>query len=159
MKILLVGDNRTANNWGGRGGSIALYQMLEQDFDIEAVIYGNAFATGGNGLGHVNTLIPKRLRWVFEYMVSNRERRKLFDLYVKFEELLGAKNALSVNPSESADNIIRYRKKYSNLQEVYDKIDGVDAVVINGEGDLVFATPARQEVLFLLSHDRDGKDG
>lgn len=96
-------------------------------------------------------MMPKRFRWVFEYMVSNRERRKLFNWYVKFEELMGAKNCLSEDPAESADNIIRFRKKYPKLQAIYDKTEQVDAVVINGEGDLVFATPPRREALFLLA--------
>ena len=151
MKILFIGDNRTANNWGGRGGSIALYQMLEKEFDIGGVIYGNSFASGGAGIGYVNILTPNRFHWIFEHMVSGRERRKLFDWYVKFEELMGAKDSLSEDPVESADNIIRYRKGYPKFQEIYNKTEQADAVVINGEGDLVFATPPRREALFLLA--------
>ncbi len=40
MKILLVGDNRTSPNWGGRAVSIALHRLLSKRHTISGVVTG-----------------------------------------------------------------------------------------------------------------------
>ena len=150
MKVLLVGDNSTNPNWGGRGGSLALRQILEKRFDVCETIPGNMFHLGFGGVGYIQTFFPTRYNWIFSHFVANRDKRKLFDYYVRLEELFGARDFISPEPEESVENILRYKKKFRLLIEIYDKVRSVDLVVINGEGDMVFTTPPRREVLFLL---------
>jgi polysaccharide pyruvyl transferase WcaK-like protein len=150
MKALLVGDNSSNLNWGGRGGSLALRQVLSQRFDIRDIIPGSMFQLGSYGSGYIQTLLPQRYNWILMHLVANRRKRKLFEYYVRFEELFGAKDFISSEPEQSAENILRYRNKYSLLQEIYRQAYNADLLILNGEGDMVFTTPPRREALFLL---------
>lgn len=146
MNVLIVGDNSTYPNWGGRGASLALYQMLQVKFNVSGVITGADFHLKC----YVNTIFPSRYNWVFRHLCANRDRRKTFDYYLKFEEFFGAKDFVANDPAETANNIIRYRSKCKEIGEVYDKAQHADLIVIHGEGDVVFTTPPRREALFLL---------
>ncbi|BAQ64492.1 hypothetical protein GM3709_1257 [Geminocystis sp. NIES-3709] len=56
---------------------------------------------------------------------------------------------VGLSPQESAKKLIRYKDKSKILKEIYRKVNESDAIVINGEGDLIF-NPNRRTVLFLL---------
>jgi len=143
--ILLVGDNRTANNWGGRGASIALIDLLSRKFEIVGTLPGaNYFLHAGGG--YINVRAPL----LFEAARSRRERWPPFDWYVRFEECLGATSFVAEDPSETADNIVRYRGRYAPLEEVHALISKADALVINGEGDCVLTSPPRRIMLYML---------
>lgn len=150
MKSLLVGDNSVHTNWGGRGGSIALYQMLAEKFQISGVITGDTFLIQSAGFGYVNTLLPPRYNWLFLYALANRHKRKIYDYYIRIEEFWGAKDFIAHNPAETVENILRYKSSHKEIQEIYDKAQNADLIVIHGEGDVVFTTPPRREALFLL---------
>ncbi len=150
MKALLVGDNSTNPNWGGRGASIALYQMLADKFQITGTITGSTFSLYSAGFGYVNTLLPPRYNWLFLNLLAKRHNRKIFDYYIRMEELLGAKDFIAHDPVETVENILRYKSKHKEIQEVYDKAQNTDLLVIHGEGDVVFTTPPRREALLLL---------
>ena len=40
MRVAYVGDNRDQVNWGGRGQSIALWQLLARHFEITGIVPG-----------------------------------------------------------------------------------------------------------------------
>lgn len=150
MKVLLIGDNRTSPNWG-RGADIALFQLLSERFDVAATIPGSYFLLGSAGFGYVNTFTPARYGWVLLHMLFNRKRRKLFDWYMKLEEFWGAKDFINEDPGKSVDNLLRHKKRYRELSLIYDQAENADLIVVNGDGDVVFTTPPRRQVLFLLS--------
>jgi polysaccharide pyruvyl transferase WcaK-like protein len=150
MKALFVGDNSINMNWGGRGGSIALLKMLEEKFQISGIIQGNAFLLDNAGFGYVNTRMPSKYNWIFLYLLANRHRRKIFDVYVRLEEWLGAKDFIAHDPTETVENILRYKTGVTEIQEIYKKVQDADILIIHGEGDLVFTSPPRRTALFLL---------
>lgn len=164
MKALLVGDNTSNQNWGGRGASIALYQMLEEKFQITGTITGSTFLLPGSGwpiigrpflspdasFGYVNTLLPPRYNWLFHHIRARRHARKIYDYYIRLEELFGAKDFIAHDPAETVDNILCYKSKYKEIQEIYDKAQIADVLVIDGDGDVVFSTPPGRCSLFLL---------
>ena len=150
MKVLIVGDNSTNPNWGGRGGSLALFQMLDEKTRETDTIPGSWFQISSAGFGYVNTFLPSRYGWLYNNFVLNRKKRKLYDYYVRIEEFFGARDFIAHDPAETADNIIRYRSRYKEIQEIYEKAENADLLVIHGEGDVVFTTPPRREALFLL---------
>jgi polysaccharide pyruvyl transferase WcaK-like protein len=150
IKVLLVGDNSTNPNWGGRGASLALLQMLDERFQISGTVPGSAFQLASAGFGYVKTFFPKKYNWLFLNLVVNRQRRKLYDWYVRFEELCGAKDFIAHDPAETAENILRYKSRYWEIRELFDKVDNADLILIHGEGDIVFTTPPKREALFLL---------
>jgi len=67
MKALFVGDNSSHMNWGGRGGSIALLNMLSEKFQISGTITGNIFLLDEAGFGYVDTVMPPKYNWIFLY--------------------------------------------------------------------------------------------
>lgn len=150
MKVLLVGDNRTSLNWG-RGADIALYELLSRKYHISGLIPGSYFILDLAGFGYVNTFTPPRFYWAFSYLVSNRKRRKIFDWYVKLEELWGAKDFINEDPEKSVENLLCHKKRYRELSVIYCEAEEADLIVVNGDGDLIFTTPPRREVLFLLA--------
>jgi hypothetical protein len=164
MKALLVGDNSSNQNWGGRGGSIALYQLLAKKFQITGTISGSTFILPGAGwpivgrpflfpnasFGYVNTLLPPRYNWLFLNLRANRHKSRILDYYLRIEELWGAKDFIALDPYQTVENILRYKGRHAELQEIYEKARMADVLVINGEGDMVFTIPAARETLFLL---------
>lgn len=150
MNALLVGDNSSNPNWGGRGASIALIEMLSKMFTISETISGSSFFPNIEGFGYVNTLLPAKYNSLFLYFRANRHRRNIYKYYVLLEEMFGAKDFIANDPVETVENILRYRGKYEKIQEVYDKVNKSEVIIINGEGDILFTTPPRREALFLL---------
>lgn len=146
MNVLLVGDNSSYVNWGGRGASMALYQMLSEKFQISGTITGADF----HRQCFVNTLLPSRYNWLLGHFHANKDRRRLFDYYLRLEEYFGAKDFIAHDPKETVDNILRYKSNHGEIQEIFQKAETADILIIHGEGDIVFTTPPRREALFLL---------
>ena len=125
---------------------MALYQMLAERFQVCATITGADF----HRTCYVNTVVPARYQWILGYFRENRSRRRVFDYWLRMEESFGAKDFLAHDPQVTVANILRYRGAYRELQELYNKVQDADLLIIHGEGDFVFTTPPRREVLFLL---------
>lgn len=150
-RVLLVGDNRRTVNWGGRSAGLALCDLLAQEFQIADTVEGHEFWLQSAGYGFVGTLLPARYDHLFHYLHSNRSRRRVFDWYVRFEEILGARDFVTESAVDSVDNLMRYRNRIPQLEALYGKTARADLVVVNGEGDFVFTTPPRREALFMLA--------
>lgn len=148
MKVFYVGDKRDALNWGGRGQSIALYQLLERNFDISNVISFLQIASAENTDGYVGTLLPQKY---FRFLCRIRDKVRIADWYVKFEECFGARDFVTDEPSAGAENLLRYKSKNPGLGEIYEQMLGADLVVINGEGSGIFRTPFRRDFFFYLA--------
>ena len=151
-KILYIGDNRNRNNWGCRGTSIALSQILSSKFDISYVISGE----------YISDQI-----WIEETPFENT-----FDFFQRVSNKLSISNSLSNSfikakrkfsrsyglgfdfivecPENSVKNLIEYKHKNQKLEFIYESVKSCDVVVINGEGDMIFTTPTRRKLLFLL---------
>jgi polysaccharide pyruvyl transferase WcaK-like protein len=150
VKALLVGDNRSGSNWGGRGVSLALRELFRGRFDSSDSVLGSEFSLLGAGFGYIGTTWPRRLDWVLHHAVTHRQRRRLFDLIVRAQETLGARDFVARDPAQTAANILRYRKSNPGIARLYERVAASDLVLINGEGDVVFETPPRREVLLML---------
>jgi hypothetical protein len=148
MKALLVGDHRDAMNWGGRGQSIALSQLLERQFSIAEVIAGETVCNYRGTGGLVGSLLPLKY---YRFLYDRRYRIKAVDWYVRIEERFGACDFVVDDPSESVNNLLRHKAKNAELEQIYDQMVAVDLVVINGEGSGVFSTPLRRDFFFYLA--------
>ena len=149
-QALVVGDNRRNINWGGRGAGLALCQLLNETLEVASTIEGREFLLDAVDYGFVGTLIPARYDHLFLHLYRNRARHRVFDLWVRLEEAWGARDFVSADPGKTADNIVKFRLAVPQLEELHAKVRRADVVVINGEGDFVFTTPPRREVLFML---------
>jgi polysaccharide pyruvyl transferase WcaK-like protein len=149
MKLFFVGDNRTQVNWG-RGASLALAQLLSRVFQVTGRVTGDFFLLDAAEVGYVGTLMPPKYYRFFLYLLK-REQRRVFGWYLKLERLFGARDFISENPAESVDNLLAYKGRYPALARIYDQAAEADLMVIDGDGDIIFATPPRRENLFLLA--------
>jgi polysaccharide pyruvyl transferase WcaK-like protein len=147
MEILLVGDNRDQPNWGGRGQSIALYQMLDECSTNIEVITGREMSLDSDNDIFIRTFLPKQL---FKIILENRTKLFLGNAIYKLERLLGAKDYVTENPAKSSALLVDNRSKHPGLSKIYKKIKKADVVVINGEGSGVFSTPFRRDFFFYL---------
>lgn len=150
MKLLLVGDNSCFPNWGGRGASIALRAILSSAYDVSATIEGNEFLVESSAFSHVHWLLPAQQSESFHFAVVNRRRSRLINAYATLFETLGARDFVDEDPGRTCANIRQFKSKYWQLDEIYRKVAGVDCIVINGEGDFVFSSPPRRQVLYML---------
>jgi polysaccharide pyruvyl transferase WcaK-like protein len=148
MKVFVVGDNRTNLNWG-RGASIAMGQLLAQSFEICGRITGDSFVLTSAEVGYVGTLLsPQYHRVVRQLLVG---RRRLFDWYIKLEELFGARDFISEDPAVSVNTLLAQKHKHPALARICAGAAEADLMVLDGNGDIVFSTPPRREALFLLA--------
>ncbi len=154
MKVLYVGDHRDSVNWGGRGQSIALYQILKRHFEVIGSISGTSVLSVENDDGYINTLLPQKY---IRFLYRTRSKAKFIDWYLRLEEKLGAKDFVTDEPEESLQNLLRYKDKAQGLKEIYEKVKQADVLVINGEGSGIFRTPFRRDFFFYLTMVELGK--
>jgi len=149
MKLFYVGDNRTSVNWG-RGASIALDQLLSESFDITGRVTGDFFDLSSAPAGYVGTFLPARY-YAFSRGLFLRRERRPFAWYIKLEQLFGAQDFISEDPVKSVDNLLAHKHRYLALARIYEQTAAADLLVIDGDGDIIFATPPRRTTLFLLA--------
>lgn len=151
MKVLYLADNRNSQNYGCRATSIALSQLIEKKSDLVATIYGNYTSHLDNTL-YINSmprlfykalsLLPKwpKLRFLLSkafQIIFRKFYRKFFD-YV------------SHNPEKSIRNFLKLLPANSHLNELNLLEYDFDTLIVNGEGTMIFSTPARRDALVYL---------
>lgn len=149
MKVFFAGDNSTSLNWG-RGASIALRELLSSEFEITGTVPGKLFDLALADAGFVGTLIPPQYYGAFREAWRRRSRWP-FSWYVKLETLCGAADLISEDPAASVDRLLKYRHKYWVLERIYQEAGQSDAIVIDGDGDIIFSDPPRRQTLFILA--------
>lgn len=148
MKLLFVGDNRTAVNWG-RGASLALGQLLSCSFEITGRVTGDFFVLATAEAGYVGTLMPPKYYPLFRHLLNRR--RRPFAWYIKLEQLFGAKDFIAEDPAVSIDNLLAHKHRHLALARIYDQATEADLLVLDGDGDIIFSNPPRRQTLFLLA--------
>ena len=146
-KILLVGDNRFSKNWGGRGASIALYQLLYKHNKMVGSIYSNILNTPIN-VPYVNYRFPDK---IFRAIYTYGRKTTIGKYYLYFEGLMGAKKIIGDNPFENLERIISYSKKHEFLKFIIKQFEEADIIVVDGNGDMIFTTPPRNSALKWLT--------
>lgn len=147
-RLLYVGDHRDSVNWGGRGQSIALKQLLARRFEISGVVPGGSVLSVERNDGYVHQLLPEKY---FSFLRRMQGKSRLVDWYLRLEELHGARDFVTQDPEASAKDLIRYKATRPGLCALFDAVEGTDVVAINGEGSGVFATPFRRDFFFHLA--------
>ena len=147
MKVLYVGDHRDSMNWGGRGQSIALHQLLKNRYTLSGVVQGVFVLSVEADEGWMRTLAPRR---IFQFLERMRGKSAFIDRYVKLEEVFGAKDFVTDDPEMSLKNYLRLMRKSRPLAWIYELAKNADIIVINGEGSGIFTTPFRRDFFFYL---------
>ncbi len=149
-KVFYVGDNRTMANWG-RAASIALSESLSEYFDFSGRITGDWFVLDRAEAGYVRTLMPPKHYRIFREVLAKRTGAAWRRWYIKLEEAAGAIDFITEEPSESVDHLVANRHRYPALEKLYQEALQSDALVLDGDGDIIFSTPPRRQTLFLLA--------
>lgn len=153
MKILYVNDLRDLPNWGCRATGVALSQLLEKEcVVIDRVGLETAHNSGwkrwAEPMLRSGGVLPEKLVR-FGWKIR-RTGGKLSDLIERVDKALGARRDFVTECSiESVANFHRMRKDNSRLQSIYQSMLDCDAVVINGEGTMIFRTPPERDSLFI----------
>jgi polysaccharide pyruvyl transferase WcaK-like protein len=150
MKALFVGDNRSGTNWGGRGVSIAIRRLFGDKLESMDFVLGSEFRLHDAAYGYVGVKGPRRLRRHLQYAMSQRQRHRVFAAVARVQEAVGAGDFVSSDPAETVANIYKYRKSNPGIGRLYARVSAADVLIVNGEGDIVFTTPPRREVLMML---------
>lgn len=143
MKLLFAGDNRTKTNWGCRATGISLSQLLTTRFAIGETIYGNWI-----GKPYAVKLLSDDLdQTLYGRLpgVAGRGFRFVTGQYGTRRKLI------TPDPVETAQNFKRFAYRIPQFAQVLRMIDACDALVINGEGDMIFGEPPRQRLLYLFA--------
>ena len=149
MKVLFVGDNRNALNWG-RGASIALHELLSSRFEITGTVSGDSFVLSTSEAGYVGTLMPGAYYRFFR-RAWQRSSRRIFGWYIRIERAFGAHDFIADDPVKSVENLLAHKHRYPALAEIYEHASMADLLVVDGDGDIIFTTPPRRQTLFLLA--------
>jgi len=150
-RALLVGDNRATPNWGGRAAGIALVDLLKEVFAVTETVEGREFRLESAGYGLVHTLLPARFDHLALHAWLHRSNHKVFEWYARLERAAGARDFVTDNPQQSVDLLRQHRTRVPELEHLWSLVDHSDVLIVNGEGDFVFTTPPRREVLFMMA--------
>lgn len=149
MKIVYVGDNRNRGNFGCRGTSTALSQLISKNHQIVGRISGRYtnFETGELYFiqGKNKRFYEKKKQhkyWEYE--------RKLLYMFHRFEDRggkywLGKHDFATLDFEQCINNLIDCLPANPFLKEFDLRQYDFDALVVNGEGSFIFATPAWRE--------------
>jgi polysaccharide pyruvyl transferase WcaK-like protein len=148
-KMLFIGDNRAAVNWG-RGATFALLQTLSSSFKFSGYIAVDQLDLSGEGAGYLCALLPSRYYGFFRFCWARRWRRP-FSWYIRIEKLFGATEIIAEDPAVTVDRLIANKNRYPALAQLHDQAAQSDFLLLDGDGDIIFSTPPRRLTLFFLA--------
>lgn len=122
---------------------MALSLLISREHEISGRIYQDVVATPV----YINNTLEKRIL---------RKLNNRFMIFKGLKSKFGKKIDQSLsdyvvnNPAVSAQNLIKHKHQFPVLHELYEQMKNCDAVIFNGEGDMIFTTPPRRKFLFQL---------
>lgn len=150
MKIVYVGDNRTRYNFGCRATSTALSQIISQEHEIVGVIYGT-YTNVDTGELFFYKHYPS---WLYKWLGKRKYWKQLKSgLYLvhrflkKGHYYFSNFDFINYDLEQSIDNFIRCLPANPHLKDFDLRQYDFDALVVNGEGSFIFATPPWRECL------------
>ena len=152
MRIVYVGDNRHRENFGCRATSTALSQLIEQDHEIVGTIYGD-YTNFNPGNLFFYQHYPQ---WVYKKVgaLKPNHRDLIKQLFYAKNRIInhgryffGPHDFIGYNLNRSIRNLIKLIPANPELQPYDLRQYDFDAMVVNGEGSFIFATPPWRECM------------
>ena len=152
MKVVYVGDNRQRENFGCRATSTALSQLISEDNEIVGRITGryNMWNLGDlffisflpEGFYKFASRLPgwQTFRKIWCRALSAMKKRKIYFSCFDF---------VKADPKKTRRNLIKCISANPTIKEFDLRNYDFDAMVINGEGSFIFATPPWRESLII----------
>lgn len=150
MKIVYVGDNRHRGNFGCRATSTALSQIISEENEIVGRIYGD-FTNVDTGNLFFWQHFPKKIYTSLSKKKHLEHFRKMFYLSARALKhghyFFSNFDFIDYDFDKSIENLIKCIPANPNLKDFDLRQYDFDALVVNGEGSFIFATPAWRECL------------
>lgn len=157
MKVVYVGDNRCRGNFGCRATSTALSQLISRNNEIVGVVSGK-YTNFDNGelffYQHFPAVFYRKLG-KFKYWNFLKTGFYLFARMIKRHKYFFSNfDFIDYDLDKSIDNLIKCLPANKHLEEMDLRKYDFDALVVNGEGSFIFATPPWRECLveMMLMH-------
>ncbi len=150
MRLTLVADNATSPNWGCRATSFALRELLSRDHAIVGTIT-RALLSGP--LTYDSRLPADLHRGIVRKFRRPRVARVplLGSLAFRAIDAAGRYAPPTHDADGDADLLWRTRSTSPKSKAIVDAIESCDAIVVNGEGEMIFSTPPRDTLLQTLA--------
>lgn len=157
MKIVYVGDNRHRGNYGCRATSTALSQIISKNNEIVGRIYGDYTNVDMGDLFYYK-YYPK---FVYKWIGKRKHIDIIRKFFYCFHRIIKRGNYyfsnydfIGLDLDKSIDNLIKCLPANPNLKDYDLRQYDFDALVVNGEGSFIFATPPWRECLIeaMLMH-------
>lgn len=150
MKIVYVGDNRNRGNFGCRATSTALSQIISEENEIVGRIYGK-YTNVDTGELFFYQHLPA---WVYKkaakmkYWEHLKKGLYLFSRMIKRGRYYFSNfDFIDYDFDKSIENLIRCLPANPHLKEFDLRQYDFDALVVNGEGSFILATPPWRECM------------
>jgi hypothetical protein len=147
VKVLYLADNSDLPNWGCRATSMSLRQLIAgAGHEIVGTVTGHMIESQ-----YPTSEVIGDAVWAMVSRTFNRDRIRRLPLAAPVLDWLGRRNALSHDLKANIETLKRARAWDPATRGLFEQMEACEAVVVNGEGDLIFATPARPRLLYTLA--------
>ena len=152
--LLLISDNRPANNWGCRSTSISLIHLLElSGFHVETLSELLGRRDHGVPLPLARFISGDKAKIVRHGISFIKRNYPVFSFLPTFD-------IRNVDLLKAAKRFYRQAEcdKDGFASKIFNVLKQYDAIVVNGEGNAIFTNPPRPALLFELLMIQIGKD-
>ncbi|MBB5729224.1 polysaccharide pyruvyl transferase family protein [Sphingomonas prati] len=142
MRLTIVADNSTEVNWGCRATSIALRQLLSRDHEIVGTITRDLLkaplTSSRRATEDLHWGLTRRLRRpkLLRAPVAGRIATAVMDAGGRY-------HAPTDDAVRDGELLWTLRETSPKARRIVAAIAGCDAIVVNGEGEMIFSTPPR----------------
>lgn len=150
MRLTIVADNSTSPNWGCRATSFALRELLSTRHEIVGAVDRDLIRAPFTS----DARIPPSIHAEIVTKLRRPRLRRLpgiGKLAFRGIDLLGEVHAATHAVTADADLLWAMRGSSPKAQALIAQIEPCDAIVVNGEGEMIFSTPARESLLQTLA--------
>ncbi|MEI6891614.1 MAG: polysaccharide pyruvyl transferase family protein [Pontiella sp.] len=150
MKLVYIADNRCRTNFGCRGTSIALSQLISTEHEIVGTVSGKYTHAGRGRL----FFIPGLPKWIYVLLgklpLWETLKRMWGWTISRNQGVYRAFDFLSDASETNFKNICRCLPANKYLKEFDLRQYDFDGIVINGEGTMIMTNPPRRDTLVYL---------
>ena len=150
MKLLFVADNTSDDNWGCRGTSFALRQLLSRNHEIVGSITRDLLKSPLTA----SKLLPGS---AYQALVHKLRRPGLARVpaagaaMIGLIDALGTFHAPTLDIEADGETLLTNRDKSPKARQIVEGLEACDAIVVNAEGETIFSTPPRATLLQTLA--------
>lgn len=150
MRVTLVADNTSSLNWGCRATSFALRELLSRSHEIVGTITRAQLSAPLT----IDARIPNDLhsRLVHKLRRPRISRMPVVGSIVfKSIDSLGRYEPPTHDVTAYADLMLEFRDRSPKARQIVSAIEDCDAIVVNGEGEMIFSSTVRPTLLQTLA--------